>query len=107
MAAKEFHDTMITSARRFFTRREVRPAAATAPGDATRRLRRRRPALEALEQRNLLSFIGSEHQVSSQTTDNFSSDNASSDNGTSVAVWVNSFSNSDHDIWAQRFDLGG
>ena len=57
----------------------------------------------------LPSFIGSEPQVSlnPQATPNFGSDNASSSNGTSVAVWVNSFSNTDHDIWAQRFDQFG
>jgi hypothetical protein len=78
-------------------------AAATAPR------RRRRPALEALEGRALLSFLGSEHRVSlnPQDTDNYSSANASSANGTSVAVWVNAYSSSDQDIWAQRFDKNG
>jgi hypothetical protein len=74
-----------------------------------RRPRRRRPALEALEGRALLSFLGSEHRVSTnpQPTDNITAANASSANGTSVAVWVNEFSPTDFDIWAQRFDTSG
>jgi hypothetical protein len=56
-----------------------------------------------------LSFLTSEHRVSTnpQTTSNSSSDNASSANGTSVAVWLNEVSFSNHDIWAQRFDKAG
>ena len=70
---------------------------------------RRRPALETLEGRALLSLLGSESRVSlnPQATDNIQSDNASSSNGTSVAVWVNEYSQSDDDIWAQRFDRNG
>ena len=92
--------------RRFFTRRERGPAAAEA---GARRSRRRRLALEALEHRSLLSTLGPEHQVSFNfpATDNDSSDVATSANGTSVAVWVNAYSSTDHDIWAQRFDSTG
>jgi hypothetical protein len=57
----------------------------------------------------LSSFLGSEQRVSlnPQATDNTDTDNASSANGTSVVVWVNAFSPTDHDIWAQRFDRSG
>ena len=81
-------------------------AKSASPG---RRTCRRRPALEALEGRALLSFVGSIQRVSFnlQATDNIDSDNASSANGTSVAVWVNAYSATDHDIWAQRFDSLG
>ncbi len=91
---------------RFCTSLEVTP---TARKSAARRARRRRPAVEALEGRALLSFVGSIQRVSFnlQATDNTDSDNASSANGTSVAVWVNAFSATDHDIWAQRFDVAG
>jgi hypothetical protein len=92
--------------RRLFTRQEGAPPAASAAGTAARRTRRRRPAVEPLEGRALLSFLTSEHRVSTnpQTTDNTDSDNASSANGASVAVWVNAVSDHNHDIWAQRFD---
>src|SRR5262249_5271558 len=72
--------------RRFFTGREGAPPAA---GPRLRRSRRRQPALEALEHRNLLSFASSLHLISTnpQPTDNIGSDVASSRNGTSVAVW--------------------
>jgi hypothetical protein len=95
--------------RRFFTGRDAAPATSSNAGPGSRRDRRRRPALEVLEGRALLSFLGSEQRVSlnPQPTDNGGSDTASSSNGTSVAVWVNAFSPSDHDIWAQRFDGSG
>jgi hypothetical protein len=95
--------------RRLFTHRKVTSAAGQAAGPGARRARRSRPALESLEGRTLLSFYGSEHLISlnPQVSDNFESDNASSRNGTSVAVWVNTFSGTDHDIWAQRFDQTG
>jgi hypothetical protein len=94
--------------RRFVTRREG-TSSVKAAGPATRRSRRSRPILEALEGRALLSFSGSEHRVSlnPQTTDNITADNASSAHGTSVAVWVNEYTPTDFDIWAQRFDRTG
>jgi hypothetical protein len=56
-----------------------------------------------------MSFMGSIQRVSFDlpASDDADSDNASSANGTSVAVWVNAFSATDHDIWAQRFDAAG
>jgi hypothetical protein len=70
---------------------------------------RRRPAIEMLEGRALLSLVGPEQIISRnpQSTDNLESSVASSNNGTSVAAWVNAYSQSDHDIWAQRFDEFG
>ena len=53
---------MIAPFRRFFTSRE-RPFRAKAAGPGTHRPHRSRPALEALERRNLLSFLGPEHLV--------------------------------------------
>src|SRR5262249_21726763 len=93
--------------RRFFAGLEAAPAAENSA--ARRASRRRRPALEPLESRALLSFIGSIQRVSfnPQATDNTHSDHASSANNTSEAVWVNAFSATAHDIWAQRFDLAG
>jgi hypothetical protein len=95
--------------RQCLTRRDIVPAAAKAAGSGARRACRSRPALEPLEGRMLLSFAGSEHRISlnPQATANFQSDNASSSNGASVAVWVNAYSATDHDIWAQRFDQNG
>ena len=100
---------MFVPFRRYFSERKTQDVAARAAGSVARRLNRRRPMLESLETRNLLSFIGPEQRVSfnPQTTANTSSDNASSSNGTSVAVWVNASSSTDHDIWAQRFDQFG
>lgn len=71
--------------------------------------RGRRPQVEPLEGRSLLSFIGSEHVISTQSNANTTSDNASSPgtNGLSVSVWINAFSGTDHDVWAQRFDKYG
>ena len=37
----------------------------------------------------------------------FDSDNASSANGSSVVVWTDTFSPTDHDIRAQRFNASG
>ena len=95
--------------RRFFTHRKVTSAAGQAAGPGARRARRSRPALESLEGRTLLSFYGSEQLISinTQASENSESDNASSRNGTSVAVWDNTFSSTDHNIWAQRFDQAG
>jgi hypothetical protein len=85
--------------------RLLSPKAAAEP----RRPRRHRLAVEALEGRQLLSLYGSQHLISTnpQATDNTSSANASSANGTSVAVWVNAYLPTDHDVWAQRFDKYG
>ena len=97
---------MFVPFRRYFSERKTQDVAARAAGSVARRLNRRRPTLESLETRNLLSFIGSEHQVSLDPHTNFASDNASSSNGTSVAVW-DAFSSTTTDIWAQRFDRFG
>jgi hypothetical protein len=73
------------------------------------RPRKRRPSLETLEGRQLMS-LGSEFLAPINTTTRnaqFDSDNASSSNGTSVVVWTDTFSLSDHDIRAQRFDRFG
>jgi hypothetical protein len=65
---------------------------------------RRRPSLEALEGRQLLS-LGSEFQVNSKIQNfQFDSDVASSSNGMSVVVWTDTFSSSDHDIHAQLYN---
>jgi hypothetical protein len=95
--------------RRFFINRGGDRAAERPAKPGARRAQRRWPTVEALEGRALLSFIGSIQRVSfnPQNTDNTDSDNATSANGTSVAVWVNAFSSTDHDIWAQRFDAAG
>jgi hypothetical protein len=52
-------------------------------------------------------YSGLDARVSSQSTDDDQSDNASSSNGTSVVVWRNTFTSSDHDIYAQRYDVNG
>ena len=95
--------------RRSSTCREGSYAPVKAAGCGARRTRRRRPGVEALGGRALLSFLGSESRVSlnPQATDNSETDNASSPDRTSVAVWVNTHSNTDNDIWAQRFDSYG
>jgi hypothetical protein len=95
--------------RRFCSGRDTAPAAETSKKPAARRARRHRPALEALECRALLSFVGSIQRVSFDLPDSDDADsaNASSADGTSVAVWVNAYSPTDHDIWAQRFDVAG
>jgi hypothetical protein len=70
---------------------------------------RRRPGLEALERRELLS-LGAEFSATVNTTTRnaqFDSATASSANGSSVTVWVDTFSATDHDIRAQRFDAAG
>jgi hypothetical protein len=95
--------------RRLFTGRETPSASEKGLVRGTRRTRRHRPAVEALEGRALLSLLGSESRVSfnPQNTSNSDADNASSPDRTSVAVWVNGFSDGDNDIWAQRFDSNG
>jgi hypothetical protein len=76
--------------RRFFTVRQGASAAENAAGTGTHRTRRRRPALEALEQRALLSFAGSLRQLSARYGDSYAPTNASSASGTSVAAWIKS-----------------
>ena len=73
------------------------------------RHRKRRPSVEALEGRQLMS-LGSEFIAPINTTTRnaqFDSDNASSSNGSSVVVWTDTFSSTDHDIRAQRLNLFG
>src|SRR5215217_8112702 len=63
-----------------------------------------RPGLESLEGRQLLS-LSSEFLVNTTTRNaQFDSDNASSSNGSSVVVWTDTFSSTDHDIRAQVYD---
>ena len=93
--------------RRFFTSSESAAATAKAIRPKTRRSRRSRPALEGLEQRNLLSLAGMPHQVSTLSGTNYYSQNASSANGTSVAAWFNFSSTAGGHIYAQRFDTLG
>ncbi len=71
--------------------------------------RKRRPSVEALEGRQLMS-IGPEFIAPiNTTTRNAQSepDAASAADGTSVVVWTDTFSSSDHDIRAQRFNSFG
>src|SRR5437763_16694947 len=73
------------------------------------RHRKRRPSVEALEGRQLMS-IGPEFIAPINTTTRnaqFHSDNASASGGSSVVVWTDTFSSSDHDIRAQRFNSFG
>ena len=77
--------------------------------DLHRKSTRRRPSMDLLEGRQLMS-VGPEFFAPINTTtrnNQFNSDNASSNNGTSVVVWTDTFSSSDHDIRAQRFDRFG
>jgi hypothetical protein len=70
---------------------------------------RRNLTLEPLEGRTLMS-LGAEVSATVNTRTinaQFDSANASSSNGNSVAVWVDTFSATDHDIRAQRFDAAG
>jgi hypothetical protein len=93
--------------RRFFTRRDGAAATGTAARATARRLRRRRPGLEALEPRTLLSFAGSLRQVGARYGENSSPANARSANGTSVAVWIHSAPEAGPHVYAQRFDAQG
>src|SRR3954451_11911089 len=71
------------------------------------RTRKRRPSLETLEGRQLMS-LGVESLVNTTTRNaQFESDNASSSNGMSVAVWTDTFSSTDHDIRAQLYNASG
>src|SRR5262245_9544903 len=70
---------------------------------------RNRPRLETLEGRQLLS-LGAEVAVPVNTTTRsakFESASASSASGSSVVVWTDTFSATDHDIRAQRFSSLG
>ena len=85
--------------------------------DGDRRARRmgptrglkRRPFVESLEGRQLLS-LGPEAILPVNTTTRnaqLDADTASSANGSSVTVWVDTFSPTDRDIRGQRFDAAG
>ena len=100
---------MFVPFRRYFSERKTQDVAARAAGSVGRRLNRRRPTLESLEARQMMS-LGAEFTATVNTTtrnDQFGSANASSSNGSSVAVWVDTFSPTDHDIRAQRFNAAG
>jgi hypothetical protein len=97
--------------RRFVTSRLGTSTAEKATGPGTRRSRRSRPALEALEGRQLMS-LGPEMISPVNTTtlsDQFDSDNASSSNGSSVVVWTDFslLSTRGSDIRAQLFNSAG
>lgn len=71
--------------------------------------RKQYPGLESLEDRQLLSLSAEFTGTLNTTTRNpqFGSDNAMRSDGSSVVVWVDSFSASDHDIRAQRLNASG
>lgn len=100
---------MLTPLQGYFTTRTGRTASVANTGSIPRRRRARKPSLESLETRQLLSFIGSEHPVSSVTDSrsDYGSANASSAYGTSVVVWTHQYSSTDRDIYAQRYDIFG
>lgn len=68
-----------------------------------------RPRLESLEGRQLMSLASEFSATVNTTTRNaqFGSANASSTNGSSVVVWTDTFSATDHDIRAQRYNAAG
>jgi hypothetical protein len=71
------------------------------------RARKHRPELESLEGRQLLS-VGPEFLVNTTTRNaQFDSDTARAANGRSVVVWTDTFSSTDHDIRAQRYNAAG
>ena len=81
----------------------------TSRSDRSRPRTKNRPRLESLEGRQLMS-LGSEFSAPVNTTTRnaqFGSVNASSANGSSVVVWTDTFSATDHDIRAQRFNSAG
>jgi hypothetical protein len=92
-----------------FMRRRPGLATNLVLNPAARLPRRRRPALEVLEGRRVLTLLGPDQQVNpAGSILDFASDNASSADGTSVVVWVdNYYGTGDHDIWAQRYDVNG
>lgn len=73
------------------------------------RPRKQRPGLETLEDRQLMSLGAEFITPINGTTRNaqFDSDNASSAGGSSVVVWTDTFSSTDRDIRAQRFNSFG
>jgi hypothetical protein len=73
------------------------------------RARRRRPTLESLEGRQLLSLGAELPGTVNTTTRNaqFNSDSATNAGGESVVVWTDTFSSTDHDIRAQRYNSFG
>src|SRR3954470_1713438 len=82
-----------------------KPPQATSSRSA--RTQKRRLSLETLEGRQLMS-LGVESLVNTTTRNaQFDSDNASSANGTSVVVWTDTFSSTDHDIRAQLYNANG
>ncbi len=70
---------------------------------------KRRPSLESLEGRQLMSLGLEMVGPINMTTQNaqYDSDNASSGGGFSVVTWTHTFSPTDHDIRAQRLDTQG
>lgn len=79
---------------------------------APRRRRPNRPALEALEGRQLLSYAWPPDRVNTtvehlQSTEQGASDTASSGGGMKVVVWQDVYSSTDVDIRAQRYDAQG
>jgi hypothetical protein len=73
------------------------------------RRRKRRPSVEALEGRQLMS-LGAEFIGPINTTTRnaqFGSNNATNAGGESVVVWTDTFSSTDHDIRAQRYNSFG
>jgi hypothetical protein len=90
------------------SRKKGGAATSKGAGFRARCPRRVRPALDVLEGRMVLSFVGSESLVNPPDPGvQFDAVGASSANGTSVAVWVSQFSATDHDIYAQRYDTTG
>ena len=71
--------------------------------------RKRRPSLETLEGRQLMSLGAEFISPINTTTRNFQyeSDNATSADGSSVVVWTDQFSSTDLDIRAQRYNSFG
>jgi hypothetical protein len=87
-----------------FLSRSSRPRAS-----APARARKRRPSLESLEGRQLMS-LGPEAILPVNTTTRNAqlyADTASAANGSSVTVWVDTYSPTDRDIRGQRFDAAG
>jgi len=91
------------------TKRLLRNGDLRRPLPGRARDRKRRPSLEALEGRELMS-LGAEFPAPINTTNRhapFDADNASLLNGSSVVVWTAPFTLTDQDILAQRFNSAG